>query len=241
MGWRGFGFVYHSRTLFCRAAPNPNITIRNFFIAARWPRRRGRRRRWWRRRCAVRCSSRTRRWRCLRPQVGGSQVSTRGCGITGGRWAAMSRGWMAGAAFHPGVHHRRVYSPASVSALRCAGRLHPKRHWRCTFRPPPGLPHTREWRRAGDGVSAFVSSRSGGKRSELSTTTHERPWLCTGAHGHPSSSAASASDAHTHTRLVDALTRSLALQSHVAAAVAADAAAAVAEQQREVSAIKVDS
>jgi hypothetical protein len=30
---RGFGFVYHSRTIFCRAVPNPNITIRNFFIA----------------------------------------------------------------------------------------------------------------------------------------------------------------------------------------------------------------
>jgi hypothetical protein len=157
MGWRGFGFVYHSRTLFCRAAPNPNITIRNFFIAARWPRRRGRRRRWWRRRCAVRCSSRTRRWRCLRPQVGGSQVSTRGCGITGGRWAAMSRGWMAGAAFHPGVHHRRVYSPASVSALRCAGRLHPKRHWRCTFRPPPLLAFLTH---ANGGVPEMASARS---------------------------------------------------------------------------------
>ena len=33
MDWRGFGFVHHSRTLFCRAVPNPNITIRNFFIA----------------------------------------------------------------------------------------------------------------------------------------------------------------------------------------------------------------
>jgi hypothetical protein len=32
MGWRGFGFVHHSRTVFC-AVPNPNITIRNFFIA----------------------------------------------------------------------------------------------------------------------------------------------------------------------------------------------------------------
>jgi hypothetical protein len=36
MGWRGFGFVYHSRTLFCRVVPNPNITIRNFCIAVRW-------------------------------------------------------------------------------------------------------------------------------------------------------------------------------------------------------------
>ena len=35
MNWRGFGFVHHSRTLFCRAVPNPNITIRNFFIAVR--------------------------------------------------------------------------------------------------------------------------------------------------------------------------------------------------------------
>jgi hypothetical protein len=33
MGWRGFGFVHHSRTLFCRAVPNPNITIRIFCIA----------------------------------------------------------------------------------------------------------------------------------------------------------------------------------------------------------------
>jgi hypothetical protein len=33
MGWRGFGFVHHSRTLFCRAVPNPNITIRTLFIA----------------------------------------------------------------------------------------------------------------------------------------------------------------------------------------------------------------
>jgi hypothetical protein len=30
MGWRGFGFVHHSRTVFGRAVPNPNITIRNF-------------------------------------------------------------------------------------------------------------------------------------------------------------------------------------------------------------------
>jgi hypothetical protein len=27
--------VHHSRTLFCRAVPNPNLTIRNFFIAVR--------------------------------------------------------------------------------------------------------------------------------------------------------------------------------------------------------------
>jgi hypothetical protein len=30
---RGFGFVHHSRAIFCRAAPNLSITIRNFFIA----------------------------------------------------------------------------------------------------------------------------------------------------------------------------------------------------------------
>jgi hypothetical protein len=35
MGSRGFGFVHHSRTLFCRAVPNPNITIRDFCIAVR--------------------------------------------------------------------------------------------------------------------------------------------------------------------------------------------------------------
>jgi hypothetical protein len=35
MGWRGFGFVHRSRTLFCRAVPNLSITIRNFFIAVR--------------------------------------------------------------------------------------------------------------------------------------------------------------------------------------------------------------
>ena len=33
MDWRGFGFVHRSRANFCRAVPNPNITIRNFFIA----------------------------------------------------------------------------------------------------------------------------------------------------------------------------------------------------------------
>jgi hypothetical protein len=33
MCWRGFGFVHHSRTVFCHQVPNPNITIRNFFIA----------------------------------------------------------------------------------------------------------------------------------------------------------------------------------------------------------------
>jgi hypothetical protein len=33
MGWRGFGFVHRSRTIFCRAVPNLSITIRNFFIA----------------------------------------------------------------------------------------------------------------------------------------------------------------------------------------------------------------
>jgi hypothetical protein len=35
MAWRGFGFVHRSRTLFCRAVPNPNITIRNFCISVR--------------------------------------------------------------------------------------------------------------------------------------------------------------------------------------------------------------
>ena len=35
MGWRGFGFVHHSRTVFCRTVPNLSITIRNFFIAVR--------------------------------------------------------------------------------------------------------------------------------------------------------------------------------------------------------------
>jgi hypothetical protein len=34
MGWRGFRFVHHSSTLFCRAVPNPNLTIRHFFITA---------------------------------------------------------------------------------------------------------------------------------------------------------------------------------------------------------------
>jgi hypothetical protein len=33
MGWRGFGFVHRSRTVFCRAVPNLSITIRNCFIA----------------------------------------------------------------------------------------------------------------------------------------------------------------------------------------------------------------
>jgi hypothetical protein len=33
MGWRGFGFVHRSRTIFCRAVPNLSITIRNFFVA----------------------------------------------------------------------------------------------------------------------------------------------------------------------------------------------------------------
>ena len=33
MGWRGFGFFHHSRTVFCRAVPNANLTIRNFFVA----------------------------------------------------------------------------------------------------------------------------------------------------------------------------------------------------------------
>jgi hypothetical protein len=33
MGWRGFGFVHHSRTRFYHEVPNLSITIRNFFIA----------------------------------------------------------------------------------------------------------------------------------------------------------------------------------------------------------------
>jgi hypothetical protein len=33
MGWRGFGLVHHSRPFFCRAVPNPNLTIRHLFIA----------------------------------------------------------------------------------------------------------------------------------------------------------------------------------------------------------------
>ena len=33
MDWRGFGIVHRSRTLFCRAVPNPSLTIRNFCIA----------------------------------------------------------------------------------------------------------------------------------------------------------------------------------------------------------------
>jgi hypothetical protein len=33
MGWRGFGFVHHSRTVFCRAVSNPDLTIRHFCIA----------------------------------------------------------------------------------------------------------------------------------------------------------------------------------------------------------------
>jgi hypothetical protein len=35
IGWRGFGFVHHSGTFFCRAVLNLSITIRNFFIAVR--------------------------------------------------------------------------------------------------------------------------------------------------------------------------------------------------------------
>jgi hypothetical protein len=37
MRWRGFGFVHHSRTIFCHAVPNLSITIRNISIAV--PRR----------------------------------------------------------------------------------------------------------------------------------------------------------------------------------------------------------
>jgi hypothetical protein len=31
---RGFGFVHHSRAILYHQVPNPNITIRTFFIAA---------------------------------------------------------------------------------------------------------------------------------------------------------------------------------------------------------------
>jgi hypothetical protein len=40
----GFGFVHRSRTVFCRFVPNPNITIRHFFIAVPHERARGRQR-----------------------------------------------------------------------------------------------------------------------------------------------------------------------------------------------------
>ena len=32
---RGFGFVHHSITILYHEVPNPNLTIRNFFIAER--------------------------------------------------------------------------------------------------------------------------------------------------------------------------------------------------------------
>ena len=32
---RGFGFVHHSIAILCHEVPNPNLTIRNFFIAVR--------------------------------------------------------------------------------------------------------------------------------------------------------------------------------------------------------------
>jgi hypothetical protein len=39
---RGFGFVHHSIAIFYHQVPNPNLTIRNFFIAVSpWPRARG--------------------------------------------------------------------------------------------------------------------------------------------------------------------------------------------------------
>jgi hypothetical protein len=37
---RGFGFVHHSIAILYHQVPNPNITIRNFFIAVRPVRRR---------------------------------------------------------------------------------------------------------------------------------------------------------------------------------------------------------
>jgi hypothetical protein len=41
MGWRGFGFVHRSRTLFHHEVPNPSLTIRHFFIAVPHRARRG--------------------------------------------------------------------------------------------------------------------------------------------------------------------------------------------------------
>jgi hypothetical protein len=38
---RGFGFVHHSIAILYHQVPNPNITIRNFFIAVRYGRVRG--------------------------------------------------------------------------------------------------------------------------------------------------------------------------------------------------------
>jgi hypothetical protein len=35
-GLEGFWIRHHSRTKFCRAVPDPNVTIRNFFIAVCW-------------------------------------------------------------------------------------------------------------------------------------------------------------------------------------------------------------
>jgi hypothetical protein len=51
---RGFGFVHHSIALLYHEVPNPNLTIRNFFIAVpgatrrRWPRWNGPWRFFWR-------------------------------------------------------------------------------------------------------------------------------------------------------------------------------------------------
>jgi hypothetical protein len=35
MGWRGFGFVRHSRTIFCRAVPNPKMPRLSIFLHRR--------------------------------------------------------------------------------------------------------------------------------------------------------------------------------------------------------------
>ena len=69
---RGFGFVHHSIAILYHEVPNPNLTIRNFFIAVRWRTRGARTTRRWRRSnttCPWRCRRCTTRWtstRCLR-------------------------------------------------------------------------------------------------------------------------------------------------------------------------------
>jgi hypothetical protein len=69
LGWRGFGFVHHSRTLFCRAVPNPNITIRNFFIAVRC----------WAWSCPPRSPSTIQRWWLCPPSSRPSSTPHRPC------------------------------------------------------------------------------------------------------------------------------------------------------------------
>jgi hypothetical protein len=95
---KGLGFVHHSRSLFCRAVPNPSITIRDFSITVRRRVRRRRMRRLrvgWRERLArgllrvrPRWVVRMRRWVRMR-RVGGVRVrrGTRACaGVVG--WEA---------------------------------------------------------------------------------------------------------------------------------------------------------